>query len=149
MSVFTRPGSPSRRQIVAWGPAALWAATIFALSSVPGSSLPMLPGQTDKLVHGTVYAILGTLCFRAIAMTWTWTRRPAVAIATLLALLYGISDELHQAFTHGRTPDWRDGLADVIGGFAGALVYAAVLARRRISQRATQSPTQSKDESVP
>ncbi len=115
----------------AWGPAIGWAAVIFALSSLPGASVPILPGQTDKLVHGTVYAILGALCFRAIAMTWTWPHRPAVAIASLLALLYGISDEIHQTFTPGRTPDWRDALADMIGGLAGALIFAAVTARPR------------------
>lgn len=114
-----------------WGPAVIWAAVIFGLSSLSGSNLPILPGQSDKLVHGTVYAILGALCFRAVTLTWTWPRRPAVAIATLLALLYGISDELHQMLTPGRTPDWHDALADVIGGLAGALIFAAVVPARR------------------
>ena len=123
------PTTRFRRRLGAWGPPAVWASVIFALSSFSGPQLPVLPGQTDKLVHGTVYAILGALCFRAIAMTWTWPRRPAVAIATLLALLYGISDEIHQTFTPGRTPDWRDALADMIGGLVGALVFAAVTHR--------------------
>ncbi len=124
------PTERIQSRLWAWGPPAVWAAIIFTLSSVSGSNLPVLPGQTDKLVHGTVYAILGMLCFRAITMTWTWPRRPAIAIATLLALLYGISDEIHQTFTPRRTPDWRDGLADMIGGFVGALVFAAVSAAR-------------------
>ncbi|HXU61560.1 MAG TPA: VanZ family protein [Polyangia bacterium] len=115
-----------RRRLWAWGPAVLWAAVIFVLSSLSANHVPILPGQTDKLVHGTVYAILGALCFRAIAMTWTWPHRPAIAIATLLALLYGVTDEIHQTFTPGRTPDWRDALADMIGGLVGALVFAAV-----------------------
>jgi VanZ family protein len=115
----------------AWGPAVAWAAVIFVLSSVSGGRVPSLPGQTDKLVHGTVYAILGALCLRAIVMTWTWPHRPAVAIATLLALLYGITDEIHQAFTPMRTPDWRDAVADMIGGLAGALIFAAVTSRRK------------------
>jgi VanZ family protein len=129
----------ARRRISAWTPAVLWAATIFALSSVPGSALPLLPGQSDKLVHGTVYAILGAVCFRAIALTWTWGRRSAVAISTLLALLYGITDEIHQAFTPRRTPDWRDGLADIIGGLIGALIYAAVIYGRPGIRPASQA----------
>jgi len=120
------PTSRFARRLWAWGPPALWASVIFLLSSFSGNHVPVLPGQTDKLVHGTVYAILGALCFRAVVMTWTWPRRPAVAIATLLALLYGITDEIHQTFTPGRTPDWRDALADMIGGLVGALVFAAV-----------------------
>ena len=119
------------KRLIAWGPAIAWAAVIFALSSLSGGRVPILPGQTDKLVHGTVYAILGALWFRAIVMTWTWPHRPAVAIASLLALLYGISDELHQTLTPGRTPDWQDALADMIGGLAGALIFAAVTIGRR------------------
>ena len=53
-------------------------------------------------------------------------------------LLYGISDEIHQSFTPGRTPDWRDALADMIGGLAGALIFAAVTARPR--KRTTGKP---------
>jgi VanZ family protein len=121
-----RPTARFRRHLWAWGPAVIWASVIFLLSSLAGNHVPTLPGQTDKLVHGTVYAILGALCFRAIAMTWTWPHRPAIAIATLLALLYGVTDEIHQTFTPGRTPDWRDALADMIGGLVGALVFAAV-----------------------
>lgn len=129
-----RPTTRFRRRFAAWAPPAIWAAVIFGLSSLSASHVPVLPGQTDKLVHGTVYAILGALCFRAIAMTWTWPHRPAVAIATLLALLYGITDEIHQTFTPGRTPDWRDAVADMIGGLVGALVFAAV------SRRQARSP---------
>jgi VanZ family protein len=125
-----RPTGRFHRHFRAWGPALIWAAVIFALSSLSSGRVPTLPGQTDKLVHGAVYAILGALCFRAITMTWTWPHRPAVAIATLLALLYGITDEIHQTFTPGRTPDWRDALADMIGGLVGALVFAAVTAGR-------------------
>jgi VanZ family protein len=130
--------SPRRKRVFAWGSAVAWAAVIFALSSLPGGRVPILPGQTDKLVHGTVYAILGALCFRAIVMTWTWPHRPAVAIATLLGVLYGITDELHQTFTPGRTPDWRDALADMIGGLAGALIFAAVTSRRRRQPKSSQ-----------
>ena len=48
------------KRVRPWLPALLWAATIFALSSIPGRALPALPmWNADKLVHVAVYAVLG------------------------------------------------------------------------------------------
>jgi VanZ family protein len=121
-----------RRWINAWGPAALWCGIIFALSTIPGSAIPEVDfPQADKLVHAGVYGILGALTFRGARMS-----RPnhstgrVVAVAVLIAVLYGITDEFHQAFVPRRTPDWRDAVADTIGGLSGALICAAFVARR-------------------
>jgi VanZ family protein len=112
----------------AWVPVPLWTVVIFLASSVPGSELPVLPGQSDKLVHAAVYAILGALVVRAARLTWPrWTRARLVAAATIFCLLYGASDEFHQSFTPKRTPDWHDLLADTIGGAIGGLLGAAIL----------------------
>jgi VanZ family protein len=112
----------------AWVPVPLWTAVIFLASSVPGSELPSLPGQSDKLVHAGVYAILGALVVRAARVTWPrWTGKRTVAMAMIFCVLYGASDEFHQAFTPMRTPDWRDLLADMIGGAIGGLSCAAIL----------------------
>jgi VanZ family protein len=42
----------------------------------------------------------------------------------LAGLAYGATDEFHQAFVRGRTPDWVDWSADVVGVLIG---YALVL----------------------
>jgi VanZ family protein len=42
----------------------------------------------------------------------------------LVGALYGGTDEWHQAFVRGRTPDWGDWTADVTGVLLG---YALVL----------------------
>jgi VanZ family protein len=130
-----------RRWFAAWGPAAFWCAVIFALSAIPGADLPELPQNgTDKVIHAAVYAVLGALCWRGARRS-----RPqhssgrVVAVATLIAILYGITDELHQVFVPRRTPDWRDGIADTVGGIMGALICAAFVSRRARSPARVES----------
>jgi VanZ family protein len=130
------PASGAHDHLLKWGPVALWAAVLVLLSSVPGTDLPPLPGQSDKLLHAAVYAILGALWLRGLRLTWPcWGRARAVLIAAILSALFGISDEFHQAFTPRRTPDWHDLLADAIGGLIGAWILTLVLARRRDSSK--------------
>ena len=122
------------RFLLAWAPALLWSIMIFALSSVPGNRLPM-PGwwSADKFVHGAVYGVLGALCWRGVRATWARERGTAMQIiaATALTGLYGITDELHQAFTPRRSPDPFDVVADIVGGLLGALVCVVIVARAR------------------
>ncbi len=126
-----------RRWFAAWGPAVLWCAAIFTVSAVPGSELPQLPPNgSDKLIHAAVYGVLGALCWRGARRA-----RPnhssgrVIAVAVLIAMLYGITDEFHQAFVPRRTPDWQDAIADTLGGMAGALICAAFVARRARAPR--------------
>jgi VanZ family protein len=113
--------------LILWGAAVAHMAFIFAASSVPGTQLP---GHLwDKLVHLLVYALLGILFILALAGgRWRGVTARAAVGAVLLALLYGISDELHQAFTPNRTPDVMDVVADTLGAAAG--VAAVVLVAR-------------------
>jgi VanZ family protein len=123
-----------RSWVRAWAPAAIWAIFLFILSATPGSDLPELPGNSDKLVHGAVYAVLGALCFWGVRFTSAFGPPRAVALATGLAALFGITDEFHQAFTPKRTPaDWRDAAADAIGGLIGAFALGLLFSRRRDS----------------
>jgi VanZ family protein len=119
----------------AWAPALLWSAVIFGLSSIPGDALPSLPGwwSADKLVHGGVYGVLGALCWWGLRRTWARDRGlvQQVFAAGMCTALYGITDELHQAFTPRRSPDPFDVMADAVGGWLGALVCVAIVARKR------------------
>jgi VanZ family protein len=103
---------------------------IFIASSI--SDLGPIPGGvSDKGGHSIGYAILGAVTLRALAggrlSGVTWPR----AAATLgIAALYGASDEFHQSFVPGRTPDVHDVLADCIGAAAAVtLIGAAAVAR--------------------
>lgn len=119
----------------AWAPALLWSAIIFVLSSIPGNRFPPLPSwwSADKLAHGAIYGVLGALCWRGLRATWArgYGSGMQVGAAVALTALYGITDELHQAFTPRRSPDPFDVIADAVGGLLGALFCVAILARKR------------------
>lgn len=108
-----------------WMLAALWAAIIFTLSSIPGRSFPaMAVFNYDKVLHATVYAVLGGMCY--LAARGTWAIRPVrlVVGCTLVAIVYGLTDEFHQRFVPGRSSDIHDVMADGVGGLVGSLVAA-------------------------
>jgi VanZ family protein len=109
-------------------------AAIFYASSLP--DLSALPGGiSDKVGHFLGYALLGALLLRALSGAHVRGATPAVACrAFLLSVVYGVSDEGHQHFVHGRTAAFDDLLADTSGAaFAIAvcwMVTRAVYHRR-------------------
>ena len=118
-----------RRALV---PALAWAAVIFVLSSFPGSAYPQVGvWSADKLVHVAVYAALGLAVSFGMARAWpTWGLRGVFGLAVLLATAYGVSDEVHQSFVPGRSPDVRDVMADFAGAILGAGAYVMYVRRR-------------------
>lgn len=84
---------------------------------------PSLPGL-DKLVHAGVYALLAFLAARAFAtLPRSYAPRTLAWAAVVFAVLYGLSDEVHQAFVPERTADIWDLVADALGAFAGGAFY--------------------------
>jgi len=117
-----------------WGPAIGLMVAIFSVSSVPHLDTSG-SGVSDKSLHFWTYGVLGALLLRALAnAVWAaMTVRMAVG-AWLLAIGYGVFDELHQAFVPGRSMSLLDWTADVGGaalGIAAALVVAVVARRGR------------------
>ena len=114
----------SARGFRAWAPIVLWAAVIFAFSSIPSLSSGL--GTWDlilrKIAHLSEYAILGALLLRAI-------QRPAVAI--LAGALYAVTDEVHQHFVRGRHAAWYDVLIDTVGVTIGVLAWSRLRRRQR------------------
>ncbi|NOY94493.1 MAG: antibiotic resistance protein VanZ [Deltaproteobacteria bacterium] len=124
-----------RRLVLGWSPALLFMASIWVLSSmtlvVP---LVALFPLRDKGVHFCVYATLSVLVIRAARITWP--RRSALRVAAFgafVTILWGLSDELHQAFVPGRSSELLDLLADALGATAGAILISAFWAARRSS----------------
>jgi VanZ family protein len=107
----------------AWAPVVIWAAVIFAFSSIPSLSTGL--GTWDlvlrKIAHLTEYAVLGSLLVRAIV-------RPSLAI--LLGALYAASDEFHQHFVRGRHAAWYDVVIDTVGVTIGVVAWRAGSRRR-------------------
>jgi len=111
-----------------WVPVALYAGTIFYLSSQshPEEQLPsfLIEDVSDKVLHAVEYGILALLCYRA----FRWATGPAVArqavvLAIVTASVYGITDEVHQLFVPFRESSWQDWLADTIGATIGAISW--------------------------
>ena len=107
-----------------WFPVILYSAIIFYVSSLSNVPTPLSGFQFDKAIHMAEYAVFGFLVARAV----NGGRRPllngVVRWASVLAILYGMSDEYHQSFVAGRDASWLDLVADGIGGYAGARIYA-------------------------
>jgi len=79
----------------------------------------------DKVMHGIEYAILGLLLARSIFSSKPRFSNGFLIILTVaLTTLYGISDEIHQAFVPGRNLNSWDVLADGLGGMFGVLCYS-------------------------
>jgi len=106
-----------------WLPVVLWAAIIFAFSSVPNLSSGL--GGWDlllrKIAHAAEFAVLGALLQRALT-------RAELALA--LGVAFAISDEIHQSFVAGRRGSALDVVLDAVGVLAGVLLWQRVQARR-------------------
>lgn len=108
------------RRVWLYGPALAWAGLIFWLSHQ--SRLPEAPGG-DKVAHLLAYAVMGGVFARPL---WFDTRRTpghVFSSAALLAVLYGLSDELHQSFVPGRDASVGDAVADAVGALLGAAMW--------------------------
>jgi VanZ family protein len=112
---------------------------IFIASSIP--DVKTLPGGvSDKTVHFWVYGFLALLLFRALAHGQVVGLTISRAFLTVLfSMLYGVSDEFHQAFVPGRTPDIHDVMADTLGAAGVALLILLVTYRRRSRTLAAQA----------
>jgi VanZ family protein len=115
-----------------WLPPLLWAGAMFVATSLPGSMLPRQIGPYDKVGHFFMYAVLAAL------LTLAASRRRVVARLVVLTVLavsaYGAADEWHQQFIPGRSMEFRDWVADSLGGVTGVLVGSLFILRSKRSQ---------------
>ena len=99
-----------------WLPLFAYCGLIFLLSS---SSKPLLMGSLfwgGKLLHTVEYAILGFLAARAIfSLNLRSSDGFVFALSVIFCVFYGLSDEIHQSFTPGRSTDLGDAMADGLG----------------------------------
>ncbi len=118
-------------------PAILVALAIFVLSSIPDLRIPSLHWKfKDKWAHLIAYTVLGFLTCRALyyqSKYYALQIHPLIW-AFLLVTIYGISDEIHQAFVPGRTPDPLDVAADSVGAILGLVFF--LLARHFLKKPA-------------
>ncbi len=112
----------------------IYAGIIFGASSVPGNRLPHL-FFADHILHLVEYMILGTLLAWWRSSTLKVHSPLIVVQATIFASLYGLTDEFHQFFVPGRSPDPADWVADTVGAFIGAFAVFGIRQIMSIDKR--------------
>jgi len=107
-----------RRLSEAYFPAAVWAVTIFLLSSqstLPGLSVSTADFVFKKSAHMFVYAVLYFLLWRAMHKTTSQTWKHRWLLPIIITLIYASVDEFHQVFVPGRFGTLRDIGYDMLG----------------------------------
>jgi VanZ family protein len=107
-----------------WLPLVVYCAMVFMQSAYPAPE--KLPSffLMDKMIHFTLYAVMGLLFYRAYKIL-PLAHRPQLLmlLSFVSASLYGISDEIHQYFVPYREADFFDVVADALGAACGVYLY--------------------------
>ena len=120
-----------------WLPPLLYMALIFVVSSMKQPPLPMPKFEwlsIDKLYHFIEYAILSillTIAFlnappQRFPKKWIW------GTTAIISILYGASDEIHQAFVPGRYATIADWVSDVLGAITGVYIVYIYCRKRKL-----------------
>jgi VanZ family protein len=114
-----------------WLPVLVYMAGIFIGSSMPDPPVPA--NVPDVSLHESAYFGLTLLLIRALARErWDGVTARALALAWLIAVAYGVTDEWHQSFVPNRFSELRDLQSDAIGAFAASAVVGAWSIIRRL-----------------
>jgi VanZ family protein len=126
-----------KARALAWLPALAWAAVIFYLSHQPTLPAPELP-NVDKVAHFGAYAVLGVCLAYAVHAS---SLPPMLSF--VLGAAYGASDEFHQMFVPGRSPELLDWVADAAGVAAATYLFSRWRMRRGAPAGASAAPAPS------
>lgn len=99
---------------------------IFYLSS-KSQLLPNLIHGTDKIIHAFVYFILALLLY--FSFLKSGLKKYLLLITLIFAVIYGVSDELHQYYVPGRVASIGDIIADSFGALLGSFLAAKLSSR--------------------
>lgn len=140
-----------KKRVISWLAVIIWMGIIFYLSDqVASDSSQLSSGITEfvvnsvnqivpkvnleleqmsffvrKAAHFIAYFILGALLLHAFWRSGLVGAR-GVTLSFLVAVLYAISDEVHQLFVPGRSGEVRDVLIDSVGALTGIVVCLAI-----------------------
>ena len=100
-----------------WLPVFVWASFIFYFSSLPEIPQPIIEIIPETLIlHMIEYAIFSILLFRVFINSKNSTfRENAIHLTIIIAILYGVTDEIHQHFVPGRVFCYFDIIANSVG----------------------------------
>ncbi len=110
-----------------WLPVILYAGLITYLSSLSFSDVEspsFFWGYDDKVIHAIEYSLLAILCYRVYRYALGPSFEPyAPLLAIVTAILFGVSDEIHQYFVPLRYSDVWDVVADGVGASIGVGIW--------------------------
>ncbi len=106
---------------------------LFWLSNQPELAIPKVDfSGADKIAHALLFG--GLAACLSIGIRLSNDKPPFWAqwfVPFVFVILYGMSDEWHQSFVPGRSPDLRDVMADGIGGTIAQLALFMMWGRER------------------
>lgn len=104
-----------------------WMILIFYLSSIPGIDIPTGPEYVSIIIHYLEYLVLTLLLCWAINAGIIQTVFPSALVSGfIVAVFYGVTDELHQLYVPGRVTDMLDILVDAAGAITAVILLIVV-----------------------
>ena len=108
---------------------------IFWQSSYPSMISTSLFPHEDKVLHFGAWALLAFLCARSLfAEKPFWPVGRIKLIVIVFACLFGLSDEIHQAFVSSRSASAGDFAADCAGSVFGCFFYLKAFMHKKIDE---------------
>ncbi|MEW5758180.1 MAG: VanZ family protein [Candidatus Omnitrophota bacterium] len=110
-----------KKFIFYWLPFFIWSGFLYYLSSRPAYFFPKtnIP-FSDKIVHVFEYIVFSILLFRALkAYIKNFKYIFIIFIVLYCTVVFGMIDELHQAFVPGRNAAMPDLVSDMLGAIIG------------------------------
>lgn len=74
-----------------------------------------------KIAHFSIYTLVGLLLMGLLS-TYKIKENWRIILSVLLGMIYAVSDEIHQSFIPGRTPQITDVYIDTLGVVLGVLL---------------------------
>ncbi|MCE1165279.1 MAG: VanZ family protein [Bacteroidetes bacterium] len=112
----------------------LFAAAIFAESSIPGDRLPEIAFKvSDKVIHLAIFLVLYIVAARMFSFQnkYTFLKKNFLISALVVTAIYGAADEFHQFFVPNRSCDFFDFVFDVLGGITGLILLYYTFYKRK------------------
>jgi len=124
--------SKLRNFSICWLPLIIYCLAIYIQSGRPSpDSIPDVR-FLDKILHFGAYSLLGILFIRAYdTLALKYDKNLLILISIASAILYGISDEIHQYFVPFRQADIMDVIANSIGSICGVCFFHFWKTRQR------------------
>ncbi len=120
------PANPHKqitRIFMRWLPVMLCMGFIFLVSSMPGRNIPSLFPFQAVAYHLCIYCLLAYFFAHALKNTFSHVSKSSIIMfAVLFGVIYGLSDEWHQASVPYRSVSGLDVLTDGIGSLIGSLI---------------------------